>query len=137
MTIFATRLKKLREEKNISQQELAEVVGTTNKAVSTWEQGTKVPRQPRIKKLADYFNVSVDYLLGRTEMKMWENWDEQYDTNTLGQQAHIFEVMQKIMPDVYELLMEYNDLNEEGKKQAVLRIKELTYIPEYKKESGE
>lgn len=73
MTIFAERLKKLREDRGITQQELAEIVGTTNKAVSTWENGIKVPRQPRIEKLADYFNVTTDYLLGRIETKQWND----------------------------------------------------------------
>lgn len=39
------------------------------------------------------------------------------------------------MPDVFELLMEYNSLNKDGKKEAVLRVRELSFIPQYKKES--
>lgn len=52
-------------------------------------------------------------------------------------QSNIFAAMKKIMPDVYELLMEYNDLNEEGKKEAILRVRELGFLPKYKKDADE
>lgn len=137
MTIFAKRLKKLREDKGLTQQDLADIVGTTNKAISTWEQGIKVPRQPRVEKLADYFNVTTDYLLGRTDIKQWNEWDEKCNTDDIRNQSHILETMQRIMPDVYELLMEYNDLNEDGKKEAILRVRELGFLPQYKKDENE
>lgn len=70
-------LKILREKRGITQQELADGIGISNKAVSTWENGSKVPRQPKLEKLADYFNVSVDYLLGR-DSPQWEDFDKEH-----------------------------------------------------------
>ena len=63
---FAIRLKKLREEKNIRQEDLAYILNISRQAISNYEQGTRLPKDEKILILiADYFNVSIDYLLGR------------------------------------------------------------------------
>ena len=48
-------LKALRKQHNLSQQELAKIAGVTDKAISTWESGTRIPRMGAIQKMADYF----------------------------------------------------------------------------------
>lgn len=63
--MFSSRLKSLRESKGISQKELAEGIGVSDVMVSMYEQGKKNPSLDTITKIADYFNVSVDYLLGK------------------------------------------------------------------------
>ncbi|MED3888262.1 XRE family transcriptional regulator [Priestia aryabhattai] len=50
-------IKKLREIHNLSQKELAEIAGVSDKAVSTWENGLKDPRMGAIQKIADHFNI--------------------------------------------------------------------------------
>lgn len=50
-------IKKLRETHNLSQEELAEIAGVTDKAVSTWENETKTPRMGAIQKIADHFGI--------------------------------------------------------------------------------
>jgi transcriptional regulator with XRE-family HTH domain len=67
--VFAERIKILRQQKDLSQQELAKIVGKTQQAVGLWEkEGGNEPDHETLNKLADYFNVSTDYLLGRTEI---------------------------------------------------------------------
>jgi len=61
---FQTRLKELRAEKDISQQKLAEQIGVTQKAIDFWEKGINEPKASYIIKLAKFFGVSADYLLG-------------------------------------------------------------------------
>ena len=61
---FQSRLKELRAEKNISQQKLAEQIGVTQKAIDFWEKGINEPKASYIIKLAKFFGVSADYLLG-------------------------------------------------------------------------
>ena len=61
------RIKELREEKGLSQTEVARAIGGTQSNLAKWEKGTVQPTAEFIKKLADYFNVSTDYLLGRTD----------------------------------------------------------------------
>ena len=55
---------KLRTEKGISQEELAEKVFVTRQAVSRWENGETIPNTETLKLLSDYFNVSINTLLG-------------------------------------------------------------------------
>lgn len=59
-----TRLKELRIEKTLSQQKLAQEIGVTQKAIDFWEKGINEPKASYIIKLAKFFNVSSDYLLG-------------------------------------------------------------------------
>ena len=61
---FQTRLKELRIEQNLSQQKLAEQIGVTQKAIDFWEKGINEPKASYIIKLAKFFCVSTDYLLG-------------------------------------------------------------------------
>ena len=61
------RLKELRKKKNISQLRLATDLNTTQNTISRYETGEREPGIDELIKIADYFNVSVDYLLGRTE----------------------------------------------------------------------
>ena len=57
-------IKELRLEKNISQK-LADAIGVSQKAIDFWERGVNEPKASYIVKLADYFEVSADYILGR------------------------------------------------------------------------
>lgn len=63
---FKDRLTDLRRERRISQKELAAAVGVTTGAVANYEVGSRVPRVNELIKMADYFGVSIDYLLCRT-----------------------------------------------------------------------
>ena len=62
-------IRKLRIEKGITQNELSNYLGLTPKMISFYELGERFPPYDIINKLADYFNVSTDYLLGRTDLK--------------------------------------------------------------------
>ena len=61
------RLKELRKKKGVSQLKLATDLNTTQNTISRYETGEREPGINELIKIADYFNVSVDYLIGRTE----------------------------------------------------------------------
>ena len=61
---FEIRLKELRIEQNLSQAALAKEIGVTQKAIDFWEKGINEPKASYIIKLAKFFGVSSDYLLG-------------------------------------------------------------------------
>ena len=61
------RLKELRVKKGLSQLRLATDLNTTQNTISRYETGEREPGIDELIKIADYFNVSVDYLIGRTE----------------------------------------------------------------------
>lgn len=59
------RLKEIREHKRITQAELAKALKISPSAVGMYEQGRREPDHETLNKIADFFNVSIDYLLGR------------------------------------------------------------------------
>ena len=61
------RLKELRKSRGISQQRLAIELNTTQNTISRYETGEREADYATLIAIADYFNVSIDYLLGRTE----------------------------------------------------------------------
>ncbi|MDE6691475.1 MAG: helix-turn-helix transcriptional regulator [Clostridia bacterium] len=61
------KIAELREERHLSQRQLAQLIGTSNANLSRWEQGLVVPSILECWKLADFFGVSIDFLCGRTE----------------------------------------------------------------------
>lgn len=67
MKIFSERLKELRTGKNLSQKQLAEILQTTNSSVCDWECGRTEPSLSTVVRIADFFDVSCDYLLGRAD----------------------------------------------------------------------
>lgn len=66
--ILGIKLRELRFEQGISQRRLGEMLGFSNQAVSTWECGCREPDCDSLVELAKFFNVSVDYLLGLSEI---------------------------------------------------------------------
>lgn len=65
--VFGERLKLLRIEKNVGQNLLAKELELSNASISYWETGKQEPTAQAIFKLAKYFNVSSDYLLGLSD----------------------------------------------------------------------
>lgn len=67
--MFSEKLKKLRKEKRVTQIELAKILSVDCSTVTKWETGKSNPDLNKIQKIADFFDVSIDYLLGRDENK--------------------------------------------------------------------
>ena len=66
---FTTRLKKLRDELKLTQKELAEKVNLAQKTLSNYENGRREPDQETLIRIAKFFDVSIDYLLGYSDTK--------------------------------------------------------------------
>ena len=64
MEIFCEKLRELRKEKGLSKKALAEILQTTNSSVCDWEKGRSQPDLTMLAKIACYFEISADYLLG-------------------------------------------------------------------------
>lgn len=66
--IFSQRLRSLRREMNLTQNQLADALETTQRKISYWESGTVEPDLCSLWKIADFFDVSIDFLLGRKDI---------------------------------------------------------------------
>lgn len=61
------RMKALRKERNKTQQDIAALLGVSRPAYTAYEQGNRTPDNDAVEKLADYYDVTIDYLFGRTD----------------------------------------------------------------------
>ncbi|MDB3084799.1 XRE family transcriptional regulator [Clostridioides difficile] len=110
---FGNRLRKLREDNNIKQVELAKVFNITSQALSQYERDLRMPDAVLLDKLATYFNVSVDFLLGR-------------NLNTLSKE--IDNEIKKIVDAIFELDKEDRESIfkiaelDKGDREAILKI---------------
>lgn len=99
--MLGKRIRKLRLERGVTQSELSNYLGLTPKMVSFYELEQRFPPQDIIIKLADYFNVSADYLLGRSEIR---NSDE-----LLKEYSSLYNKSPKEIEEYINLLKSYND----------------------------
>lgn len=70
---FPKRLSQLMVDYNASQQAVADAVGVSRQAVAQWKEGKTIPDMNNFQKLAAYFQVPYEYLLGDTESRTQEN----------------------------------------------------------------
>ena len=66
MSLFSERLRELRTKKGKTQQEMADLVGVNRATYSSYERDVSVPPYEKAKVFADYLNVNVDFLMGRS-----------------------------------------------------------------------
>ncbi|MDU4953827.1 MAG: hypothetical protein DBY38_01950 [Clostridium cadaveris] len=126
-------LKDLRINKQITQEELANDLNNLynikiNKGmISKWESNKSEPIFKYVKLFSDYYNVSVDYLLGLTEFR---NINDELNNN----KNKMISFSKNYNDSFFEnkLLESYSELNNLGKKEAIKRVEELTYIDKYK-----
>lgn len=67
--MLSNRLKKLRNEHNLLQKEIAKKLKITTSAYGFYEQGKRTPDTETLNKIAEFYSVSIDYLLGRTNIR--------------------------------------------------------------------
>lgn len=66
--MIGNRINELRKERGLSQHALAKQIGVSQKAIDYWERNVNEPKASYIILLADYFEVTADYLLCRTDV---------------------------------------------------------------------
>lgn len=76
---FSYRLTVLLDENNMTQTQLAKKIGTSNVTICRYLTCERLPRLDVVTKIADVFNISLDYLLGLSDDKTVQNSDENYD----------------------------------------------------------
>lgn len=64
---FPQRLKELRKKSGLTKKEISQAVGISQAAISRWESGLQVPQVDFAKILADFYGVSLEYLLGQKD----------------------------------------------------------------------
>lgn len=105
-----SRLRELRKEKGYTQQQIAEILDTDQQKISKYELGEAVLNEREIIRLADFFDVTADYMLGISDFRQEINIDMQ-----------LYQIEKnRLKEHLYYLLMMRRDAQE-----AVLRIEKL------------
>ena len=68
--MFAENLKTLRKSRGLTQVQFAEIFNISSGTIAMWETNKRVPDTSMLIKIAEFFNVTVDYLLGKSEVPM-------------------------------------------------------------------
>ena len=110
------RLKELRQERKLTQQELAKQIGVSKLTILNWEKGEHQIKSDKAQQLADFFEVPVGYLLGYDDYKTIQN--DAFDS---------YRNMVKLLltnPDFKNIISEYNETNRKnGKRDLSLFVK--------------
>lgn len=131
------RLKELRNKKGMSQRELANFLQLSPSAIAMYETGQREPDSETLKKIADFFNVSIDYLLGRTDLPnahIPDDYTQKYKVTKRDlkqyedfiQRAGAFfmddqvaeEDKEKLFRDISEIFWKAKELNKRKRKKA-------------------
>ena len=67
--VFSMRLKELRKSRKLNKVDLGKIAGITSKQIQRYESGESEPTLSVLVRLSDYFDVSLDYLVGRSDVK--------------------------------------------------------------------
>lgn len=102
-------IKRLREQHGLTQAELGKIAGVTDKAVSTWENGSADPRMGAVQKMADYFGVKKSDILDDNDS------------------SSVFD----LSSDEQKLLLMFRSLNALGKTRALQDLEDLTQLERY------
>lgn len=79
--MLSTRLKELRTEKHYTQEKLSKLVNVSPKTVGAWERGTRQAPIESVIRLSDLFNVSTDYLIGKSSKRHYYDLTEKDEKN--------------------------------------------------------
>ena len=96
------RIKELRKKKKLTQEELAEKINVTKLTISRWERGERVPKSDKAQQLANYFGVSVAYLLGYSAFN--ETLKEAVQEGNKNKGAISKETGRKLLDNLSEIL---------------------------------
>lgn len=81
--VTENRIKELRKKNKITQTELAKGIGSSTQAISMYEKGKRNPKIDKIQALADFFNVSVEYLMGLSDQPHVPKYETNKGVNRL------------------------------------------------------
>lgn len=126
--MLAQRLKELRIRKKKTQQDIAKYLGLTRPAYTAYESGTRNPDYDTLIKIADYFDVSLDYLLGREERNKGSELQSIFPFDQVGISQHDFENLSTYQQEVLEWAVNVDGLFFKDKADNVLDMMERLEI---------
>ena len=115
---FGNVLRALRLRSNLTQQQLAKILGVSESRIGMYERCQREPDFEMLEAIADYFNVDMDYLTGRSEVERQYTFVPEVPALTDGEK---------------QLVNDYRSMNEEGQTAALAAVRGLAASGIYKK----
>lgn len=120
MSKFSERFKELRQSRKLSQQELADKLNTSKSSVNMYERGEREPGIEMLETIADFFNVDMDYLLGKASIV----------NKTLANAENVIKMSgtdgkTNLTSNEENLLSNYRQLNPDGQKKVDVYVEDL------------
>ena len=112
MAQFGELLAELRQDRRLTQKELAQIIFVTDGTISNYENGVHLPDVDKLISLADFFDVTVDYLLGRCSSPLSP---DVYDEPVLGTRT------------AGELIRDIRDMTSERKQALSVVINDMNF----------
>lgn len=113
--MFGDKLKDLRMDAGLTQEQLAQVIGISSNSISKYESNINEPAYEILIKIAKYFNVSLDYLLSRTNIRTPHYIITEIKENNEGKYFDLIINLLKIHPEslkyIYNLIKYMDDSN--------------------------
>lgn len=112
--ILGDRIKELRENKKITHEQLAKVLGLTKFAIVKYERNEREPNLDTLKKIANYFSVTTDYLIGNSNFKTFQYdgfWDKTVELKEYVKDlpTDSYFIVLKILDDALQLSLQNKD----------------------------
>ena len=127
MDAIGERIKEARQERGLSQEELAQIINSTKSAISRYESGKRQPRIEQLKSIASALDVDVNWLMnGYTLEQRDQVWKEKVSRR--------FEEADAWKKGKDRLNVAFDSLNTSGQQEAVKRVEELTEVPRYRRQ---
>lgn len=134
------RIKALREEKKMSQEELGKLCGVNRAAVNKWETGqVENIKRSTIQKLSEIFNKTPCFIMcfdedNKASTEQLQAFDQQYNQNNeLAEEVKVIEGIEKFFgSSAVEIIELFNELNELGKTKAIENLTDLAELTKYR-----
>lgn len=117
MATFGERIKQLRTEKKLTQDKLAEIFYLNKSSISRYENDMQIPEMPTLEALSNYFNVSVDYLLGKSDIKTMDELKVPLGYLRVAKEAQEKGLSPEDIKFAIDLLQTFRQRDEDAKKE--------------------
>ncbi|AHJ33704.1 helix-turn-helix domain-containing protein [Lacticaseibacillus paracasei] len=119
--MFGQRLHDLRTENAYTQETLGEKLGVSPKTIGTWERGTREPPMKAIDRLAKLFDVSADYLMGRSDKRHYYSLSEK-DNQRIDEK--IKDILDGLDPEGPDFFKQDAELSDEDKRLLAVSLRQ-------------
>jgi transcriptional regulator with XRE-family HTH domain len=138
MSRFHLRLRELRKVHGLSQQELADRLKISKSSINMYERGEREPGIDTLENIADFFNVDLSYLTGKSDnpqsANIWSEFDEKFDTEKLSLESKLRNEIKNVYgADTVDAVNLFTQLDDTDKGKVIGRMETMLEDDKYQK----